>query len=325
MIKYYGNKASLLNNIRAAMPKEFEKYLELCSGTAPVARKLILPGINSTIVDKDRGVVAMLQISKSDPEAFIDAMRRVPYTRDSFELAQSIRDGGYNCSELIAAVAKKSLIDMSFNGACHTYRDIDRHAEDEDEPKRLKYFLLAQQMRERYYRQIAPDIKSFSEELQKVDNIVCDDFFNWLDRLNDSDQFVFIDPPYRPAVRQAKKIGYDQDMSENAHFEMVQKFKWLYQNNRLKSKVMICGYVQEDLVNDMYCQYLLPIGFKLIFLKEIYLPKIFRAGMDKHKQKRYECIFINYEDTFEKDFVPSERIYDYQKVFGNGGISDENA
>ena len=269
MIKYYGNKASLLNNIRAAMPKEFGKYLELCSGTAPVARKLILPGINSTIVDKDRGVVDMLQISTSDPEAFIDAMRRVPYTRDSFELAKSIRDGGYNCSELIAAVAKKSLIDMSFNGACHTYRDIDRHAEDEDEPKRLKYFLLAQQMRKRYYRQIAPDIKSFSEELQKVDNIVCDDFFNWLDRLNDSDQFVFIDPPYRPSVRQAKKIGYDEELSESDHLAFVQEMKRLHQDNRLKSKVIICGYVEETRVNDMYCQDLLSIGFKLVLLKEI--------------------------------------------------------
>lgn len=315
MFKYYGNKGRFGSEIRAAMPSSFNKYLELCGGIASVARTIIPPSVERTVVEKDTGQVSLLKVTRDKPVELLQAMQKIPYSRDYFDYAGDIRDSGYaGCDDLLKAVVKKVLTDMSYNAACKSYRNIDLHVEDDTKDK-IKHFIKAQQFRERYYRQLAPDIMRMSSELKGID-IICDDLMNHLDKLDDEDLFVMIDPPYRPAVRQAKKIGYDVDMSDNQHYDFLEKMKLMDEQGKLNAKVMIFGYVEEELQNDLYCQYLLSMGFRLIYLKDIYLPRIVRGKMNKRKTVKTECIFINYNDCMEKDFVTEDRIYTYDKVFG---------
>ena len=296
----------------------FTSYLELCGGLASVARTVIPSGIKRTVVEKDPGMVALLTVTRDRPEEFADAMSKIPYCRESYELAEEIRNQGYvACDDLMMAVSKKILTEMSYNAGCGSYRDIDKHEEDENERERLKYYLRAQKYRERYYRQIVPDIFKMSEELQDID-IVHDDFMNYLVKLDDEARFVLIDPPYRPAVRQTKH-GYDVDMTDTDHIRFMQELLRIHSDGKLRAKVMIFGYVEENLTEDPYCRYLLPIGFRLIFLKDIYLPRIVREGMDRKKTRKYECIFINYDECMEQDYVTEDRVFNYEKVFGNGG------
>lgn len=321
MFKYYGNKGRFRAEIRAVMPLRFDSYLELCGGLASVARTIIPSGINRTVVEKDPGMVALLTVTRDKPEEFANAMSKIPYSRESFEIAEDIKNSGYvECSPIVAAVAKKILTEMSYNAACNSYRDIDKHEEDENERDRLHQYMKAKKYRERYYRQIVPDIFKMSAELQDID-IVHDDFMNYLVKLDDEARFVLIDPPYRPAVRQAKH-GYDVDMTDTDHIRFMQELLRIHSDGKLRAKVMIFGYVEENLTEDLYCRCLLPLGFRLIFLKDIYLPKIFRdgMGMGKKKTKKYECIFINYDDCVEQDYITEEdRVFTYDRVFGNGG------
>lgn len=318
MFKYYGNKGRFRAEIRAFMPTQFSNYLELCGGLASVARTIIPSGIKRTVVEKDPGMVAMLKVTRDNPDEFANAMSKIPYSRESFELAEDIKNSGYvECSPMVAAVAKKILTEMSYNAACGSYRDIDKREEDENERDRLHQYMKAQKYRERYYRQIVPDIFKMSEELQGI-NIVQDDFMNHLGKLEDEKSFVFIDPPYRPAVRQAKH-GYDVDMTDTEHIRFMEELRRIHSEANLKAKVMIFGYVEENLTEDPYCRYLLPIGFRLIFLKDVYLPRVVREGMDRKKTKKYECIFINYDECMEQDYVTEDRVFTYDKIFENGG------
>ena len=322
MYKYYGNKGKrFYAEIRATMPSYYSRSVEFCAGLASMTRTLIPPDRHRTIIEKDPGMVALLKVTRDRPVEFAGAMNMIPYNRESFELAADIRDNEYDgCKDdIVAACTKKILTDLSYNAACKSYRDIDKPETMINEKDPLRCHIKALQYRERYYRQIIPDVLRMSDELQGVE-IIHDDFMNHLSKLNDERLFAVIDPPYRPAVRQTK-TGYDYDMTDEEHMRFLKKLQEISKSGLLTSKVMIFSFVQEEcLSQDLYCQYLLPIGFRLIFLKEIYLPKVVREGMVKKKTKRSECIFINYDDCLESSYVTADRVFDYAKVFGKGRL-----
>ena len=68
-----------------------------------------------------------------------------------------------------------------------------------------------------------------------------------------------------------------------------------------------------DVTKDLYCQRLFPLGFRMIALKEVFVPTI---GKGK-KNRKVECVWINYDFIAEAEFDKT-RIFDindlYEKV-----------
>ena len=309
-MRYYGNKEKFVQEILDAMPKNFNRYLELCAGTATVARRLVSRGVKREVVEMDRGQVALLVVIRDRPQELIRAMYNLKYSSTVYELAKQIRDGGYNCDDLlIAAVAKKVIIDFSYNSACGSYRNPQFGKSDFDKMLNEKQYVTS------YFRNVPSDIMSTSAGLQGVE-ILQGDMMDYLNKLSDPNLFCFCDPPYRPAVRSAKHLGYDIDMSEEKHEKFLEALVMLRDQNKLNAKMMICGYVDwSNLKDDLYVRKLLPLGFKLVIIKETYLPAIIRNGMNKTRNKAIECVFVNYDDSRAKNYG-SDAVYTYKSVYG---------
>lgn len=320
MFKYYGNKNKMVAAIRAAVPSQYSEYLELCAGIAAVARKVIDRSVPRTIVEKDHGQATLLKQVQQNPLDVALKLKELGYSRDVFEEALEMKKRNYDgCSELETAVYRKVLTDQSYNASCSSYRDIDKGCEDN-----VDLLISANRNRERYLRQILPDCCMFSEELQGVE-IIEGDMFDYLERLNNTNLFCMIDPPYQPSKRSAGQKGYDQDWSDGMHHRLMETLYKQYLHNKLKAKVMIFCYVNlDDLQSDIYCRYLMRMGFTLYLLKDVYLPQIYSKKIKdkidnlektRKKKKAVECIFINYEPVAKGIVVP-ERMIKYEDVFG---------
>lgn len=120
------------------------------------------------------------------------------------------------------------------------------------------------------------------------------------------------------------KKGYDHDWSDGMHQRLMENLYKQYLHKKLNAKIMICCYVNlSDLKNDLYCRYLLRMGFTLYLLQDAYLPQIYSKKIkdkieslekERKKKKVVECVFINYEPIAQGIVVP-ERIKNYEDVF----------
>jgi site-specific DNA-adenine methylase len=231
-----------------------------------------------------------------------------------FEEALDMKKQNYHgCSDIETAVYRKILTDQSYNAMCMTYRDIDKGDD-------VYVAIKAAQYRNRYTRQILPDCSSLSQELQGI-NIIEGDMFDYVEQLKNPGLWCTIDPPYRPSARAAGKKGYDQDWSEVTHQRLMEELWSMHMQQELKAKIMIFCYANlADLQNDLYCRYLLKMGFDLYLLKDIYLPKICsRRVHSKKKKMNTECIFINYEPV-GGDIVGQGRRFTVKDVYGSDVI-----
>lgn len=112
---------------------------------------------------------------------------------------------------------------------------------------------------------------------------------------DNSNAFVFADPPYRKELRGK---GADKAYAcELPHSEQVRLLETIQQ---AKCKIMLCGYKEENGI-DLYDSYLLPYGWKCYKLADI--TKACQAS--EHKDKGHEYIWVNYELPYEAKYVIS--------------------
>lgn len=317
MISYYGGKNKMIGEIMAVSPIRYEKYVELCAGNANVARKMI-SGVPKSIVEFDIGQATFLQQVRDNPIELVMGIIEKGYSRDAFETALENQTANYvGMSQNEIATDRGVLLLESYNASCNSYRNIDSDCVDD-----IKSFVKAQKMRRKFETHLLRDICRMSEELSDT-QIIYGNMMDYLYFLEDEDSWVNIDPPYRPKLRSAGKKGYNKDWTEELHLEFCEKLKQMYEDGRLNAKVSISCYVDENLKEDMYCKYLLSCGFRLVFLKQVYLPKICTDNQKTHKKtKVYECMFTNYDDMAAPSRFGDEQIYTFNDVFVNE-TSDE--
>jgi len=314
-MKLFGCKEKLADCYRQLAPADgYESSLELCAGTAVFSRRVSVAS-EKVAVEKDPGQAALLRVIKDNPVGLIEAMDKINYCPEIFDDAVTIREQGYQgYSDLEKAVAKKVLIEFSYNSTGVSFRDVDKGdtLEDLTRARKFKSSIRNSNM---------PSILSDSIGLQGI-NIVEDDMFNYLDKLGDESTWCFIDSPYLWSLRSSKK-GYDIEWSNELHEELLNQLQALYHNDRLKSKVMICCYVDMgDLKNDMYCQALMKIGFKLVVVAKVYRPRIIKANTKKRiKPEVMECVFINYDPIVEDDM----KTFTYSEIFGGDDIERDSS
>jgi site-specific DNA-adenine methylase len=299
--------------IRAAAPSDYSNYLELCAGIATVARKIADNHVPRTVVEKDHGQAELLKQVKTEPYELAERLFKLGYSRDVFEYALEMKTHKYyGCSSVETAMCRKILTDQSMNDNTINYRNIDKGADDD-----ISLMIGAMKYRERYLRQIFPDCAAFSQEMQGI-TVIEGDMFDYLNRLCEPELWCTVDPPYRPDVRNAGMKGYDEDWEESTHLKLMEELYNMYLNNKLKAKVLICCYVDlDDMQGDVYCRYLMRMGFKLYLLQDVYRPTINSDQVKmKHKSRATECVFINYEPV-AGDIVEPERMFTYEDVFGD--------
>lgn len=315
-MKYFGSKEKYVDKYMLLTPNDgYGSSLELCAGTATFSRKVAVSD-KKIAVEKDPGQAALLRVIRDNPADLISAVNKLPYSPEVFDDASIIRSQAYvGYSDLEKAVAKKVLIDYSFNSMGITYRNVDKGCET------LEDILYSQKFKYSLRSKNLISIMSDSSTLQGVD-IIEDDMFNHLHRLNDPSLWTFIDSPYRWKLRGAKK-GYDLEWDDNMHRKLLSSLTDMYMNHTLKSKLIICCYVDmNDLRNDMYCQALMPLGFKLVVIAKAYRPRIIKANTkEKIKPVVMECVFINYDPIVEDDM----KTFTFREIFGGDDIEKDSS
>ena len=77
-----------------------------------------------------------------------------------------------------------------------------------------------------------------------------------------------------------------------------------------------------DLKNDLYCQSLMKIGFKLVVVAKVYRPRIITANTKKRiKPEVMECVFINYDPLIEDEM----KTFTYSEIFGGDDIERDSS
>lgn len=316
LTNYYGKKDSMLPDIMRMLPGEFTIGVETCGGTCTVATN-ILKGMNLkkiVVIEKDKGMATFLKVVQNNSVGLYEELKNSEYCMEEYEEAECFR-GDNNlftgCPSVKIAAAVYKIINFSFNSVSkgNNYRAIENEGD-------MESTLLNMKTGRRYKNDILKNIILGSEGLQGI-NIIEGDMFDNMDFWKNPECFIFCDPPYRPDLRTAK-TAYSTDWKESLHNKLCEEIEKLEKCGQLKAKVMICGYVEKDLTQDLYCKKLLRLGFTLYQLKETHLPTI-NSPQCKRKKKTeaMECVWINYQ-PIGPECITEDRIFTYEKVFGKG-------
>lgn len=312
LIPYTGSKEGLVSVQAKYLPKEgFDKTWETCAGTASMTANLFSGmGLREMVLTEiEKGMASLLKEVQENPIGFLNAVMQTEYTHEEFDWAEEQEKNnfeGLTQTEIASVRYIKAF--MSYNGMGKDYRDIDMEIEDDVECYRtLKRF------RDKYKRQMLPNITGYSDLLQGV-KIIEGDMFDYYDNMiSDSSRLIYADVPYVNDLR-AEKI-YKVETDKQWHIKLVEKLAEDTKSGKLKAKVMLCGYANlEDLESDIYCKALLPEGWKLYLIKDVFAPTIIkRESTSRKKTKRVECVWLNYEPI--DPAISDDRIFDYDKVF----------
>lgn len=320
LIPYPGGKEKLVSIQAKYVPRDgFNKVWETCAGTAAMTVNLFSGMDMSEIVltEIEIGMASLLKQVKENPIEFLNAVMRTEYTSDEYDWAEEIEANDFEgASQLEIACARYIRAFMSHNGMGKEYRDIDMGADDD-----IECWKSGNHFRDKYKRQMLPNIMGYSEALQKV-NIIHGDMFDIYDSMvGDSGRLIYADVPYVNELRADKLYKVESD--KQWHARLVKKLADDTRSGKLKAKVMLCGYANlEDLSKDMYCKELLAVGWKLYLIKDVVAPTIIKKdSKSRKKTKRVECLWLNYEPV--DPAVCDDRIFDYDKVFGKGGDLDD--
>lgn len=308
-----GNKAAIAALQANYLPgQKINKSWETNAGTCAFSNN-ILSGIE---LDKmyateiEVGMYSLLKSCKEEPYDLVQALRKTEYSMEEFDKAQDEEATGYiGMSTIDIAVAKYVLLRQSINGIGKDYRDIDK-GRDID----IKCMCDAQLQRERYKRRIMKIIE-YSECMQNVE-LIHGDMLDYFDNFaSDPKMFIYSDIPYTTNLRASNLYKIDTDY--NWHEKYAKKLADMTHSGKLKAKVMLCNYVNENMKNDIYCKELLKEGWTLYLIKDVNRPTVIKKDSKvRKKNKAVEAIFLNYKPI--NPTVGKERIFTYEDVYGKG-------
>jgi len=312
LVPYPGNKASIASLQANYFPvTRFTKSWETNGGTGAMTVN-ILSGLDlekMTITELDVGMYSLLKQVQEDPYSLVQELMKTEYSANEYEEAIDAEECGYqNMSQLEIARAKWIICRQSYNGQGNYYRDIDLGADDD-----TKCWNNAQWQRNKYLRQI-PQIIDYSQGLQNVE-IIHSDFLKLFNDLgSDPEMFIYSDIPYYNELRSSGL--YREETDKEWHRKYAMKLRKMTEDGSLRAKVMLCGYVNENMQADLYCNELLKAGWTLYLIKDVYRPTIIKDNSKSRKKgKAIEAVFLNYQPI--NPLIGREKIFRYEDVFGN--------
>lgn len=253
VVKIHGGKSYLIDFVISHFPAGYESmtYVEPFCGAASILlnkRK----SAREAISDINSGLIAIFKALR-DSGDFIDSLTGIGYSEDSFNKALS---NGYD-----TAVNEYVLRRMSRGGLKKAFSWSDRLRGGKPGDVNAWITML----------QVLPEI---AERIKNVE-IYLSDFRKIITENDFENSLFYLDPPYLPETRAAKK-AYDNEMAFDDHVDLLDMIK------NIKGKAILSGY---DSV--LYREVL--GGWRLV-KKEI----ANHSSQSKTKKRKFECLWMNY-------------------------------
>ena len=220
LLKYPGGKWRISEWILSYFP-EHKVYCEpfFGSGALFFNKK---PSYIETINDIDGNIVNLFRVCRDYPDELVRLINLTPFSRQEFVLCSEPSDNPIE-------QARRTLVrfHQSF-GTTNSCQNSWRNVQKPNGPRTATMWGYL------------PDaVKKCCERLKEaqIENI---DALKLIERYNDSDTLIYLDPPYLQSLR--KRNMYAFEMTEAQHKEMLKLIK------RSKSKIVLSGY-DNDLYN----------------------------------------------------------------------------
>ena len=257
VFKCHGGKNYLAQWIISQFPKKFNTYVEGCGGAASVL--LNKPRSPTEVYnDADPAIANIFFQLANHPTEFLSYINKIEYTVETFENSKIYEHKG----DLESAVRELVTRRMSRGGLKKAFSWSTRLRGGR--PGDLNAW-------ETYKDHLELIVK----RLDGV-KIECMNVIDLIDQYDGPDTLFYIDPPYLPSTRQSHNI-YAFEMSEKDHLTLIEKV------NAVKGKVIISGYS-----SPLYDKNLK--NWKLACR-----PVANHSSQSKHKEKRIECLWMNYK------------------------------
>lgn len=332
-LKYWGSKGGkYIESIFPLLPGGVNHMVEACMGSGVISANLAFSGLRQqTAFELDKGLYTLHKMIQNHPYELLDLISKIPYCR-SFYNSSMEKLKSYNAAEvsnysdLEIAQAEFSVLMMSFNAMRTAFRRLDGYTKYTDESMRRKSKDALERMKDNLYRDASEIVLGCNNAWRGL-KILNEDFMDHPEVFVEGrDTLCFVDTPYMLSKRgiegRKSNTGYmiDWDDAEQRRYlnfiEEVQK-----QTN--PSKIIICSNFQineqgeidiKELRDDLYNQYLLPLGFRLVVVQRKSSSEIKNWQSTSPKKTKAEVVYINYTDILGN--WHDCKYYDYEDVYG---------
>lgn len=226
IFRYPGSKWSLAEWIIDHFPEEYEKmvYLEpfLGSGAVFFNKK---PGVVETINDLDSDVVNLFQVLREHPQKLRRALALTPYSREEYELSYRPTDEPVEKARRFM-VRTNQAIGAKMGHRCG-WRN---HKQVKLGGTACKWGGITNTI-----DQAAARLRGTTTNLVQIEHT---DALKLIERYNNSDVLMYIDPPYLRSTRKSGRL-YRHEMDNSQHLELLEQIK------ESRAKIIISGYPSE--------------------------------------------------------------------------------
>lgn len=262
-IKTHGGKYFLSNWIIEHFPEGYEDmvYCEpFCAGASVLLNKE--PSIEEVISDIDLGVIAVYKALRDEPQEFVTRIKRTRYTERAFKMAQNRSEKPFD-DYMDRAVNEYVLRRMSRGGLKKAFAWSERLRGGK--PGDLNA-----------WETMIETIPLIAERVKNV-NILAEDFVQIIKVWDEDETLLYLDPPYLHSTRsEGSTNAYEHELTVEDHINM------LHLANNARGKVVISGYA-----SPLYNRNLKEWNCKKKTVAN-------HSSQSKSKEKRIECIWLNY-------------------------------
>ncbi len=259
VLKYPGAKEAIAKNIISLFPSGYKKmtYLEPFFGSGAIffnkGRSTI-----ETINDIDLNIFNLFKQIRENGEVLSDLILNTPWHREEYRLSYIKTDNDLEN-------ARRMLVRYWFSIGARAntitgFRTNVLKNGGNYSSFHAKLPLLI--------KDVADRLKSEPGALVQIE---CKDALGLIDRYNQDNVLMFLDPPYVLSTRTNKKI-YNHEFTDNDHFRLCSLIK------DSKAKILISGY-DNDLYNTILAHW----------------KKEFITSIDERHNLRTEVIWMNYK------------------------------
>ena len=264
--KTHGGKFYLARSHIALFPQGFTTYGELCVGGGSVFENLRESSYQRAILNDLHYPTYALWRCLQDPDLFDrfhDTLRGIPYSEEAFVHERTREPDGWDLADI--AVQHYCVNRMSRGGMGKTFAWSQRLRGGQ--PGDLNA-----------WRTALANLPDQHERLQTIDLTITNQHILTclLELAADPEAFLYIDPPYLTSTRTAKEV-YACEMDYPTHEVLLAMLR------AARAKVILCGY-HSELYDTVLSDWRL-VEFRMAN----------HAGQGKKKQKRTECVWMNYQ------------------------------
>ena len=257
VMPYYGGKFNHLDFLLPLFPKDKKHLVDVFGGGGSVALNAPFPKV--TYNDVNRRLVTFFRVLRDRPDELRRAIGLTPNSR--YEYAEAIRWEGWD-----------DLDELEQARRVHTALSQARNSSISERMNHTGWSYSQKGKNRRSWVKNDDDLEEAALILRgriELENLSWDDI---LERYDHENVVFYLDPPYLPETRKAKK-AYECELSYEEHERMC------FMLTKIKSKAVLSGY-DSELYNSTLK------GWTRL------AKKVFASSADG--DERHECVWLNY-------------------------------